>query len=119
MSGSKQLVARQFKSKQVASARILNIPMAIVIVLLFLAGVIGCFCIPRLPNGFPRRRFDVYSWMMAIEGDKMKVEVDGSSKEWDPRMKVEDVERVFGSMRVALPAGVVKRHVNPDNRGVE
>jgi hypothetical protein len=106
MAGGKQLVARQFKSRQVAFAHILNIPMAIAIVLLFLAGVIGSFCIPRLPNGFPRRRFDVFSWMMAIEGDKMTVESDGSSKKWDARMDVEEVEKEFGSMRVAHPVPV-------------
>ena len=76
--------------------------MAIVIVLLFLAGVIGCFCVPTLPNGHPRRQFDVYSMMVALKADGLNVEGDSGSN-WKKGMELRDVEREFGSKAVIYP----------------
>ena len=120
LAGSQQIVARRYKGIQVAFARILPIPMAVAIGTLFLAGVIGCFCIPALPNGIPQRRFDLYSWVTAIEGDGLRMEQgekdDGSvdptaplrqsgeevKPVWRPGMPMETVEKEFGTLRLRL-----------------
>ena len=95
--------------------------MALTIAALFIAGVIGCFCIPVLPNGLPQRRFDLYSWVTAIEGDGLRMEKGDKDDEgadptaplrqsgeegkvvWRPGMPIETVEEEFGTLRLRLP----------------
>lgn len=96
LAGGKQLVSRQYQSKQVANAKIHNVAMAIAIVILFLAGLVGCFCVPSLPDGRPMRRFDAYSWMVALKGDGLDV----NSGLWRSGMTINEAEHQFGNEEV-------------------
>jgi hypothetical protein len=100
----------------------MTIPMVIAIAALLVAGVIGCCCVPALPGGYPQRRFDLYSWVTAMEGDGLKMErvqreggqigPEASHEEdryvggggWRPAMPLEEVEKEFGSLRLRIPA---------------
>jgi hypothetical protein len=98
MVGSKQLVARQFKSKQIAHARILMGPMIIVIALAFLVGSFGIFCIPILPGNRNRRRFDIFSLMIEVEGNGLGL--SGDELLVKPNLGLEDAEKSFGKRKV-------------------
>jgi hypothetical protein len=109
MAGSVQVLAHQFQGKQAAFAHIEIIPMAILLGVLTLLGVLGCLCVPTLPGGFPERKFNFYSWMAATKGDGLVVEddaaKDGSSArtkevDWKPRMDVEDIQEKFGPKQI-------------------
>ena len=120
LAGSQKIVARRYEGIRVAHARILPIPMAIAIGTLFLAGVIGCCCIPALPNGLPQRGFDLYSWVTAMEGDVLRMEKGDKGNDntdltvpsrqsgeeglagWRPGMPMEVVKKEFGSLRMRL-----------------
>ena len=119
LAGSQQVLARRYRFVQAAFAHILPIPMAVAIGTLFLAGVIGCVCIPALPDGYPQRRFDLYSWVAAMEGDGLRMErkyldedrdltaplrpsgEDGDAT-WRPGMPMDEVEKEFGSLRMRM-----------------
>ena len=81
--------------------------MLFAILLLFLTGVIGCLCVPALPKGFPKRRFDMYSWLMAVKGDGLMLEDpmqpgDDLNKEWKPGMTLEEAEKIYGKKVVVI-----------------
>jgi hypothetical protein len=112
MAGSGQVVAYRFKGEQTAEARILKVPMIIAIAVLCVVGVVGCVCVPALPGGFPERRFDAYTWLVASRGDGLVVEgtqlgeraLDGrdggNEVTWRPKMTMAEIEREFGSSMV-------------------
>ena len=107
LSGDRQLVARQFNGRQAAFAHIQVFPMLFAILLLFLTGIIGCLCVPALPKGFPKRRFDMYSWLMAVKGDGLMLEDpmqpgDDLNKEWKPGMTLEEAEKIYGKKPVVI-----------------
>ena len=127
LAGSQQIVAQRYKGAQVAFAHILTIPMIIAIAALVLAGAVGCFFVPALPGGHPQRRFDLYSWVAALEGDGLSMvrvrRGDGSkldseariedrgdwrSDGWRPAMPLEIVERDFGELRLRMPSSNVQ-----------
>jgi hypothetical protein len=72
-------------------------------------GILGCTCVPAIPDGFPERKFDVYSWIASTKGDGLIVE-DGSAEdgigtrrkeiEWRSRMNLEEIKREFGEKQV-------------------
>ena len=93
--------------------------MAIAIAALFLAGVIGCICVPALPNELPPRRFDLYSWVTAMKGDgltmergeprddaesRLNLEQGDDTAVWRSGMPMESVEKEFRSLRIRYPA---------------
>jgi hypothetical protein len=109
MAGSGKVAAHRYYPKQIAYARIHPVPMATVLTIVCLAGIAGSLCVPTLPDGFPERRFDVYSWIASVKGDGLTVENVNIGKEgrfvaqevaWRPKMTVEEVEKQFGSARV-------------------
>ena len=72
---------------------------------LYVAGMIGCLCIPRLPYGRPQRGFDLFSWLAAVRGDSFDVDRSTSAVEdqgplWRAGMTVKEVEDEFGPMKV-------------------
>lgn len=73
---------------------------------IYLAGVIGCFCIPRLPFGHPQRGFDLFSWMIAFKGERLDVDqgadenLENQRPVWRADMNVDEVEKKFGPKKV-------------------
>jgi hypothetical protein len=83
--------------------------MAILLGILTLMGILGCLCVPTLPDGFPERSFNVYSWIAAAKGDRLIVEDDSvgdgrstrtKEVDWRPRMDVAEIERKFGPKQI-------------------
>jgi hypothetical protein len=77
--------------------------------ILILMGILGCSCVPAIPDGFPERKFDVYSWIASAKGDGLVVEDDSAEDgrgaqckeaEWRSRMDMEEIKREFGEKQV-------------------
>jgi hypothetical protein len=101
MAGPKQLVSRQFTNKQIAHARILNVPMTIVIVVPFLAGLFGTFCVPKLPDKHNRRRLDLISFLIEVKGGHLSLK--GGEQEVQPNManmELKEAKDSFGKDKV-------------------
>lgn len=85
--------------------------MAGAITSLFLAGVIGCVYVPRLPYGRPQRGFDLLSWFAAFKGENFNMDPDSwkhgrledQRPVWRAGMSVSEVAKEFGKFKVKYP----------------
>jgi hypothetical protein len=109
MVGPKQLVARQFKSKQIAQAHILNVPMIIVIAVVFLAGLFGTFFVPTLPGDHNRRRFDIFSFLVELKGGHLRLSDDDTriQQPISGNVTLEEAKTIFGKRKVAHSNNIV------------
>lgn len=61
LTGSQPIVAYQYADDPIAYVTVLHVPTIITLLIMLLLGLISAFCVPRLPQGVPRRDFGFVS----------------------------------------------------------
>ncbi|KAJ8488594.1 hypothetical protein ONZ45_g13895 [Pleurotus djamor] len=96
-SGTGDIVGRSYPDQVLSSARILTVPMVIVLVVVLIFGVVAGMFVPRLPLGVPRRDFELYSWVAAFHGDRVAEEMNKAGIH--KNMELSEVEKRMGNLK--------------------
>ncbi|KAL0949830.1 hypothetical protein HGRIS_009865 [Hohenbuehelia grisea] len=95
--GTGSILARSYPDRIMSSSH-MNTPMTIGLLAIALAlGLIAALFVPRLPLGVPRRGFELYSWVAALQGDDVAAEMNRAGVR--KNMELRDVEKRLGDLR--------------------
>ncbi|KAF4602489.1 hypothetical protein EYR40_005698 [Pleurotus pulmonarius] len=97
LAGTGDIVGRSYPDSVLSTARILTVPMVVVLVLVLLFGVLAGIFVPKLPLGVPRRDFELYSWVAAFHGDEVTTEMQRAGVERN--MELREIEKRLGDMK--------------------
>lgn len=108
LAGSKQIVGRKYGDMVVATVTFLPLDAFIAIGAVALSGIVAGLFIPRLPNGVPRRGFDLLTWLTALFADGLAEQLPpdftekrrGYAEEKDD---IDEVRELVGDLRLRFP----------------
>jgi hypothetical protein len=98
LSGTGQLIARAYHDRTMATVIVQPIFLIIVLAFILLLGIMAAIFTPTLPQGVPRRGFDVYSWIALLFGDGLIQDVQDLKFERD--MDLRELKRQTKNWKV-------------------